>query len=53
MCLMVTDFLRRTSFPQTCCVSVNAKRFPINLEATNRKYSPVVIDDCVWISLIR
>ncbi|XP_011405216.2 PREDICTED: exostosin-like 2 [Amphimedon queenslandica] len=36
MCLMVTDFLRRTSFPQTCCVSVNAKRFPINLEATNR-----------------
>ena len=38
MCIMVTDFLRRMSFPQTCCVSVNAKQFPMNLEATNREF---------------
>ena len=36
MCIMVTDFLIKTTYPQTCCVSVKTKKYPINLEATNR-----------------
>lgn len=39
ICLMVTDFLERVSFPQSGCISLRAKQYPQNLEAKNRKYN--------------
>ena len=39
ICLMVTDFLERVSFPQSGCIGLRAKRYPQNLEAKNRKYT--------------
>lgn len=37
MCIMVTDFLIKTTYLQTCCISIKGKKNPINLEATNGK----------------
>ena len=36
--LMVTDFLAIYSTPQSCCLGLEAKHYPYNLEAQNREF---------------